>query len=269
MNWKPQLAGRGRIVLVEGAPGIGKSRLLGELAGDAAWRGFTVLWGACDEASAIRPLPRDPARPGTRTAPGPGWHNYGMPTARAARCRQPCPAPAGGLGITGSIPARARADRQAGEALSRVLIGLTEHAPVMLVLEDLHWADDETLGLLQLLGRQTPAGRLVVVLSFRDLQAREDERTWAVLRTLDRDARPRRIQLAGLTRSRSSSSPPRSSSSPTYPRRSRPVCTARAEATRCSPWSCCGHFATAVRCAETVWSYWTIWRSPSRPTCVP
>src|SRR5262245_61747320 len=62
-------AGRGALFLLIGEPGIGKTRLAGELAAQAAERGMSALWGRCWEAEArppywpwmqiMRPLLRD------------------------------------------------------------------------------------------------------------------------------------------------------------------------------------------------------------------
>src|SRR4051812_49390964 len=56
-GWVADLAaGRGRAVLVEGEPGIGKSSLLRLAAKDAEAAGCRVFWGACDELSRVFPL---------------------------------------------------------------------------------------------------------------------------------------------------------------------------------------------------------------------
>ena len=49
------LASRGGVVVVEGEAGIGKTRLVREITEDARWRGFDVLWGACNQLGALRP----------------------------------------------------------------------------------------------------------------------------------------------------------------------------------------------------------------------
>ena len=45
----------GGVVVVEGEAGIGKTRLVREITEDARWRGFDVLWGACNQLGALRP----------------------------------------------------------------------------------------------------------------------------------------------------------------------------------------------------------------------
>ena len=55
------LAGRGGLVLIEGAPGMGKSRLLQELAAAATWRGFQVAWGRTSGAAVAPYAPLDQA----------------------------------------------------------------------------------------------------------------------------------------------------------------------------------------------------------------
>ncbi|MBI4789260.1 MAG: AAA family ATPase [Chloroflexi bacterium] len=63
-------AGRGGIMLVEGEPGIGKTRLLEEFAQGAQWRGLTVVWGRARQLSATRPCsPVDQALSNALTGP--------------------------------------------------------------------------------------------------------------------------------------------------------------------------------------------------------
>ena len=126
-------AGRGRLILLAGEAGIGKTALVRELARRA--EGARVLWGACDALHTPRPL---------------------GPLLDIA-------ADAGGQlgaavddGASPSAVAAALADE------------LRRRSPALLVLEDLHWADEATLDALRLLARKLEALRALVVVTYRD-----------------------------------------------------------------------------------------------------
>lgn len=193
------LLGHTGTVLLEGEAGVGKTQLLVHAAEDARWRGFTVLWGAAGEIdvpyAALRDAitaELDPIRVAQlRAQLSPVWLEEagrllpGLAGPRAA----PATAPMTG----GDAAERMR------QALVEVLVGLAAIDPVVLVLEDVHLADAETMEVLRTLARHPEPGRLLVLLSYRDVDAREDAAVWGRLREFDRDARPVRLRLEPLS----------------------------------------------------------------------
>jgi tetratricopeptide (TPR) repeat protein len=168
------LAGRGRLCLLVGEPGIGKTRLADEATARAATRGAPVLWGRCWEsggapayfpwlevfASLVRRLDDDDLR----EALGDGAPLLGalLPPLRER------------LG-----PLEAATPPSPDEArfrLWRAVAGLCRRtaadAGLVLVFEDLHAADDASLSLLLYLARELRSMRALVIATYRDVEAR-------------------------------------------------------------------------------------------------
>jgi DNA-binding SARP family transcriptional activator/tetratricopeptide (TPR) repeat protein len=166
------LAGRGGLVLVAGPPGIGKSRLLDELALRAVRRGARVLRGRCWEAGGAPPY----------------WpwfqslRELGDPFA--------------------DVPDAARSSPEAArfalfEAVAELLAGAAATAPLVLVLDDLHAADEPSLLLLQFVAGQVRAP-LLVVGAYRDEALEPDTPLAAVAAELARERATRMLALSGL-----------------------------------------------------------------------
>ncbi|HET6533752.1 MAG TPA: AAA family ATPase, partial [Actinoplanes sp.] len=160
--------GRPGLVLLVGEAGIGKTALLTEFAADAAAAGATVLWGTSwddDQApawwpwtQAFRTLLRQHA--GLR-ADAPADLAAVVPDLVGAP-----PGPSGGNGEGG----RLRIFDAVGQTLGRA----GTHAPVVVILDDLQWADASTLGLLRFVARQPLPGAVVLVGAYRPGEARGD-----------------------------------------------------------------------------------------------
>jgi DNA-binding CsgD family transcriptional regulator/tetratricopeptide (TPR) repeat protein len=154
------------VILIGGEAGVGKTRLVGELAGLAAAAGFRVLTGQCIElgsqglplaplVGALRALARGTSREELEELFGPAGHGLGRLLPEFAP-RGAAPAPAEEL--------------QAGQLLELVLgllERLSETGPVMFVIEDLHWADQSTLDLAAFLVRSLRAVPVLLVLTYR------------------------------------------------------------------------------------------------------
>lgn len=194
--------GQGGLVLVAGEPGIGKTRFVTEACA-AAYGGdepLLVLSGGCHdgEEAAYAPFVEAFAEWGRRTpsaavdrALGPEGPVLGriVPALRSVLPELAEPADI----------APAEATARAHDAVTQVLGRLAEEATVVLVLDDLHWADHATVGLLRAVARRARRGRLLVVGTYRDTDLDRRHPLAEALPLLRREVEPTRIALDGLT----------------------------------------------------------------------
>ena len=156
-------AGEAAVALVSGDAGVGKTRLVTELAGQAGQRGFTVLAGRCAELGDS--VPYLPLADALRSVTG-------SASARVASLVADRPVlgrllPDHGPGIPASGDGRELARQQLFGAVLGLLTELAETSPVLLVLEDLHWADRSTRDLVTFLSRVLHRERVAVLGTYR------------------------------------------------------------------------------------------------------
>jgi predicted ATPase len=167
--------GRGRLFLIAGEPGIGKTWLAEHLAGHASRHGTRVLWGRCWEAGGAPPF-----WPWTQLL-GALAEDHDEQTlaswlgAGAAQVAQLIPDLTERLGMP-AIPAVALGESEAArfylfQAVTDLFRRAASGQPLLLVLEDLHAADDASLLLLQFLARELRGSRLLLVGTYRDVGA--------------------------------------------------------------------------------------------------
>lgn len=195
--------GDGGLVVLAGEAGIGKTRLAREFAAIAARDGSTVLWGGCYEGDwqpAYGPWVEALSGFVRSLAPEQRAHLFGsvapvlaplVPSLRSAFPRLPRPDPL--------APAEERL--RLYDAVVQTLHAVAAEQPVVLVLDDLHWADRDSLELLRYVARGTGRARLLTVGVYRDPELGLDDRhpLKETLAALHREADYDRIRLGGLT----------------------------------------------------------------------
>jgi DNA-binding CsgD family transcriptional regulator/tetratricopeptide (TPR) repeat protein len=186
------------VVLVGGEAGVGKTRLVAELAARCATDGTRVVTGGCvpvgDGAlpyapivEGLRALVSDLGASAVRGLIGPSWPEL----ARLL--------PALGVPPAGGGPPDQAAQARLFELLLGMLGQLAQETPLLLVVEDLQWADRSTRDLLAFLARNLRRERLLVVVSYRNDEPGTD---WLrpYLVVLDRSGHAQRVALPRLDR---------------------------------------------------------------------
>jgi DNA-binding SARP family transcriptional activator/tetratricopeptide (TPR) repeat protein len=192
--------GQGRLVLVGGEPGIGKTSIARQLAGQAQAAGMGVLWGRvweADGAPAFWPWVQILR----------AW----MQTCTTQRLGEILASDAAVIAqlvpeITERLPGLAaplelepaQARFRLFDAVTRVLKRVANAQPLVVVVDDLHRADMPSLRLLQFLARELGDAHLLVIGTFRDAKADLDEVVVGVLAELGRQPVTHRITLEGL-----------------------------------------------------------------------
>ena len=160
-------AGRGRLVLVSGEAGVGKTALVSEFA--VGHRpAARVLWGVCDPLTTPRPL-----GPLTDVAPAVGGRLDQLLRNEAPR-----------QVLFGALLDRLRDSRVA----------------TILVIEDVHWADEATLDLLRFLARRLGPAATLLVVTYRDDEVGPQHPVQLLAGDLASSALVRRLPLAPLSR---------------------------------------------------------------------
>jgi predicted ATPase len=209
-------AGTPAVVLVGGEAGVGKTRLVGELAAGSRAAGAAVLAGGCVElggeglpfapvVAVLRMLARDLGGAELATiVPDPA-------RSELARLLPELGRPPAGGGARAGTPAAAgssepppedpgAAQRRLFGVLLGVLQRLAARRPTILVVEDLHWADRSTRDLLAYLVRNLRHGRLLVLLTYRGDELHRRHPLRPLLAELARDRRVERLELGRLDR---------------------------------------------------------------------
>ncbi len=194
-TWAAVSAGERRVLMLEGEAGSGKTRLVAEFARRAHIAGGIVVYGGSTE---VVELPFQPFNEALRpafeelVASSTGEQLSGGARADLALlfpwAAPPGPfkgrAEAAGQPV---VPRGPESDRHwAFEAVVDLLVGLTSSAPVLIVLDDLHWAQRPTLRLLEHIVRSPRLERLCVVATARDAP---NDRTEAFARAFPTIAR--------------------------------------------------------------------------------
>ncbi len=197
----PSADGEGRrVALIGGEPGSGKSRLVREFAHEAANEGALVLYGACDAVL------RTPYRPFVEALdylvrnvdPSTLRTDLGSAGGELTRLLPDLPARVGDL--PGPVVADQDTERhRLHTAVTDLLSSVGRRQPVLLVLEDGHWADGPTLLLLRHLARSATDARMLLVATFRDTEAEMPVELADSLADLRRADDVVRLRLGGLS----------------------------------------------------------------------
>jgi class 3 adenylate cyclase len=196
-TWQTALAGGVRAVLIAGEPGVGKTRLAGEWSRHAHEQKAVVLYGRCDEDLGA---PYQPFAEALRSIVG----CLGADRIRGLRGVEALlPLVPGLKDVLPDLAAPTRADPDTEryalfDAVVALLGAVSSSAPVVLVLDDLHWAAKSTLLLLRHLLRFGEQTRVQVVGTYRSTDLDRSHPLAAMLADLHRDGTADRLSLSGL-----------------------------------------------------------------------
>lgn len=190
------LAGRGAAAVVTGEPGIGKTRLVSEIARQAGTKGSAVAWGTSWEGGGqpafwpwTQVLRALAGELGQAALENPDW---------AASLLRPL---WGGVSTSGTGTSSEAEDARFAlfDGLTEVLRRIADDHPLLVVLDDLHWADTASLLCLDFLARQVRSMRVMVLGTVRDIHEARDEAVANALTALARI--DKRLSLAGMNSS--------------------------------------------------------------------
>jgi len=195
--WVDAVGGEHRFAVIVGEAGVGKTRLAAHLASEVYAAGATVLYGRCDEEPLLAYQPFVEAL--SHYLRHGDWRGDDDIRAELTELSRLLPEAA-------AQPAEARPparDPEAGryflfEAVATLLRRAARRCPLLLVLDDLHWADPPSLLLLRHLLRQTEPIGLMVLGLFRDVEVRTEHPLAGLVADLRRESRFERVVLGGF-----------------------------------------------------------------------
>ncbi|MEX2229548.1 MAG: AAA family ATPase, partial [Dehalococcoidia bacterium] len=194
-------AGHGSVVMLVGEPGIGKTRTTQELETYARMRGAKVFWGRAHEASGAPPYwpwvqvgraYRDQTPEETRRRE---WQPYALELQRIFPALRD---------LFPGLPPPPPADSEEAQfalfdAWSSFIRAVAAETPLLIVLDDAHWADRATLRMLTHLSRDIDRARLLVLGTYRDTDLDRSHPLSEALAEMNREQLFSRVLLRGLS----------------------------------------------------------------------
>jgi ATP/maltotriose-dependent transcriptional regulator MalT len=191
-------AGSGRVVLLGGDAGVGKSRLVRELKAEVTTRQVRIIEGRCTSTESSVPYAplMDALR--FRIAKGEGQAVAKMLGPLRAVLAPLFPQLEGSP--DSAEQARARAKERPFDLIFRVLERLASDEPMLLILEDVHWADQTSLELLHHLAHRAPSFKMLLVATYRSDELHAAHPLRKLLGALARDRVGEEMRLQPLDR---------------------------------------------------------------------
>jgi DNA-binding SARP family transcriptional activator len=194
------LNGTGGVVLVEGDPGIGKTRLMDEFAEGAEWRGVRVINAGHTElskASAYQTL-RDLLADSVVGLRG----EHLLEVVEPVWLRKAAEVLPDLARLVDGASTALNPDEEpsrVSEALARVVLAQGGLGPTMVVLEDIHWCDDDSMQVLVQLGSRLAASGVLLCLTYRRFEAEQSQSVWSGISRLEAMASASRLVIGPLT----------------------------------------------------------------------
>jgi ABC-type oligopeptide transport system substrate-binding subunit len=201
--WAQAQAGQGHLLLIMGESGIGKTRLAQSLATQAQISGGRVLQGACYAEGGMPYAPFVQLLRGALAEDRERDASLGLPERVLGNL----------LGLAPAVradPSDARSglspeDHQVErhrlfEDMVLLFTDMARHSPLMVIVEDIHWADSGTLGLLRHLARHLRRQRVLLVVTSRDVEGDAAQPLLELMLELQRERLATRMKLFRLDR---------------------------------------------------------------------
>jgi class 3 adenylate cyclase/DNA-binding SARP family transcriptional activator len=187
--WEAARRGEGRLVVLLGEPGIGKTTLAARFAREAHSQGAIVVLGRCHSEALV---PYEPFVELLRQLPEQVLREHADALARV----MPELAPSSPTPVASADDPSAR--YLLFDAVWRALAAAVRDVPLLIVLEDLHWAEPPTLLLLRHVARAAEQASMLLMLSYRTTEVPGTERVVRSLTDLARELPVERVTLDGL-----------------------------------------------------------------------
>ena len=196
--WNRTSAGDGQLLLISGEPGIGKTRLVQEITTQAELSGGQTFLGA---SYAETGMPFDPYRQMLRNIFSNGVSE--RPDLSQSLLADMITLLPELKGRFPDVPTNPPVDPQTEQArlfdhLTILFNMLAKDAPLMLVMEDVHWSDSGSLSLLHHLARNTRNDRVMIVGTYREVELDEARPLHEMLLDLQREGLGERMKLSRL-----------------------------------------------------------------------
>jgi len=197
--WNKALAGEGQTLLISGAPGVGKTRLMRELATHVEVTGGTTLVGECEAEGGAPYAPfaqvmRRALRQGSEDGLDVPEFVLSDLLKLAPELKPYYP------DVSANPPLEPEAEQQRlFENVVAFCQVLSDRGPLLLVIDDAHWADSGSLALLRHLARRTRRQRTLLVATYRELELEEARPFHETLLELNRRRLGTRLKLKPLT----------------------------------------------------------------------
>ena len=191
----------GGVALLEGEPGMGKTRLLSEISKSADWRHIRVAWGKQaehQEDELYAPLPA-----ALRTLATTPWLDQIRPQLTQNNKKSlsvwfPTLLDQVSTYKTAVSPTTNKQSLPIQFAIQKLLRLLTDGCPTLLIFDDLQWAEAAFWELLPHLLQVCEERPLLIVLSFRSQEMRQNKIAWQMIKEVERTFHPVHINLQGF-----------------------------------------------------------------------